>query len=89
MGGYTSVAWSCKFGYCADGTAFLFELQGSGIIIPFRMRLRGHYHDSGYSDHAIRNCASFGPTFGAAKFGGGGDMVVNEQQVTLNLGEYI
>jgi hypothetical protein len=84
MGGYTSAAWSSKFGYCADSKAFLFEFQGIGIRYPSKLRLsrRREEDPSCYSAHAIRNCASFGPTFGD-----GSDMKVNGRHVSLKWGK--
>lgn len=83
MGGYTSAAWSSKFGYCADNKAFLFEFHGTGIRYPSKLRLsrQKREEDPCYSAHAIRNCSSFGPTFGD-----GSDMKVNGRQVSLKWG---
>ncbi|KAL3797591.1 hypothetical protein ACHAW5_003310 [Stephanodiscus triporus] len=71
IGGYSNASWASTFGYSAANKAFLFALSGSGILCPWKMKLK-----KANSLHAIRNHSSFGPTFG-----GGCDMLVSGPNV--------
>jgi hypothetical protein len=73
FGGYSNTPWSSSCSYSYANKAFLFELSGSGISSPCKMKLRG------VSDqHAIYNDSSYGPTFG-----GGHAMLVQGSNVNL------
>jgi len=76
FGGYSNTPWSSSGGYTAANKAFLFELPGSGISSPCKMKLRG-VNDQ----YAIYNRSSNGPVFG-----GGHDMFVQGSNVELNQG---
>ena len=59
FGGYSNTPWSSSGNYTAANKAFLFELSGSGISSPCKMKLKG------LSDQqAIYNHSSWGPIFG-------------------------
>jgi len=75
IGGYSNAPWSSSGGHTAANKAFMFELSGSGISSPCKMKLKG------LSDQqAIYNNSSWGPIFG------GYDMVVQGSNVNLNPG---
>jgi hypothetical protein len=75
IGGYSNTPWSSSGNWTAANKAFLFELSGSGISSPCKMKLNGLR-----DQHAIYS-SSYGPTFG-----GGHDMLVQGSNINLNPG---
>jgi len=87
IGGYSNTPWSSSGNYTAANKAFLFELSGSGISSPCKMKLKG-VND----EFAICNHSSYCPFFGRDMFVRGSSVILNPGQTyhpgSLPRGQY-
>ena len=69
FGGFTSARWNSIDGGIADPNAFIFSLRRNGASSNYKLMIQPDH-----SDYAIFGYSSYGPTFG-----GGHDILINDE----------